>query len=620
MQIVVKARYKQFNGSNSGKGSKNPFSNSTGRPKDKGMNQYVKYITDGAKTAEGEMNEEFTHEKNLMRELIVEGDESMKGENVDLSKLSATEMKRYQQYMEYREGSELLFGTEGIPVKDLKNQLLELEKNNRGGCYIPIISMKEKDAIEAGCDSQQKWIENTNEYVRRYAEIVGIPEGDVRFIAAFHLKDEKERNPKSDAGKQPHVHLIIWDAKQRKSNLKMSHKQIDKIRELADDVWCGDYYRQFYQERNDLRKSMTDDFLGNALEQMRGRINTLVCDISIATANHGRLNQKALKDNAEMLAQIRQKKLAGRELKSGEETLMKKFNINTTEQLNRKIIMFAGINQELDDVVREVLNSPEMKPALERWKEVSLQIKQGKGEAASIESMISDEEKMIETLKNRILGYAKEAIPQGKDAYKAPDGAKQMELLHKIDYMKFKPYVTKDKAESAVDTMVNLMHVYRIPANVASQKMNDLLRRSNVSLNPRDIERLIREEYEKPAVLNSTSYEVGYSMGSLGYDRSYGSGFTKDLYQLYEWRSLDLATLGYVRKSVDELSFADILGNSDLSSDFYRSEYDLAMERIVEERYQELQAKLDVSTQEPEKFISSPESEKWHDKPSSEEL
>ena len=51
MQIVVKARYKQFNGSNTGKGSKNPFSNSTGRPKDKGMNQYVKYITDGAKTA-----------------------------------------------------------------------------------------------------------------------------------------------------------------------------------------------------------------------------------------------------------------------------------------------------------------------------------------------------------------------------------------------------------------------------------------------------------------------------------------------------------------------------------------------------------------------------------------
>ena len=606
MQIVVKTRYKQFTGSNTGKGSKNPFSNSTGRPKDKGMNQYLDYIIDGAKTAEGEFSDNFTHEAEL-----------------DLEKVTASEMKQYQQYMEYRKGSELLFGTEGIPVKELKEQLLELEKQNHGGCYIPIVSMKEKDAIDAGCDSQQKWIENTHEYVKKYAEIVGIPEGDVRFIAAFHLKDEKERNPKSDAGKQPHVHLIIWDAMQRKSNLKMSHKQVDKIRELADDIWCGDYYRQFYQERNDLRKSMTDGFLDNALEQMRGRINTLVCDISIATNNHGRLNQKALKDNAEMLAQIRQKQLAGKDLKKGEEDLLGKFEIDSAEKLNKKIIMFAGINKELDDVVREVLNSSEMKPALDRWREVSLQIKQGKGGTAGVESMVSDEEKMVETLKNRILNYAKEVIPQGKNAYKVPDGAKQMELLHKIDYMKFKPYVTKDKAESAIDTMVNLMHVYRIPANVASQKMNELLRRSNVSLNPRDIERAIQEEYAKPAVLTSTSYEVGYSMGCLGYDRPSGSSFTRDLYELYEWRSLDLATLGYVRKSIDELSYAELIGTPGADPDFYQSEYDRIMEQMVEERYAELEAKINSSAEIPAQNIDAPVVETVEhspSKPSSEEL
>ena len=79
-------------------------------------------------------------------------------------------------------------------------------------------------------------------------------------------------------------------------------------------------------------------------------------------------------------------------------------------------------------------------------------------------------------------------------------------------------------------------------------------------------------------------------MGCLGYDRSSGSDFTKDLYELYEWRSMDLMTLGYVRRTIDELSFADIFSEPiEHGIDFYQSEYDRAMEEIYEERYAELE-------------------------------
>lgn len=94
---------------------------------------------------------------------------------------------------------------------DVDADLDELKKkigDYQGTVWIPIISLKEDDAIDKLLNKESIWMQKTREIAPIIGEKIGIPNSNLNWIAAFHEKPEKEWKK---AGKQPHIHLLIWE-------------------------------------------------------------------------------------------------------------------------------------------------------------------------------------------------------------------------------------------------------------------------------------------------------------------------------------------------------------------------------------------------------------------------
>lgn len=117
-----------------------------------------------------------------------------------------------------------LFTDENADILDVKRDLL----NHKGYVWIPIVSLKEDQARDLMVDNEEKWMEKARNIMPMFAEAIGIPESNLCWLAGFH---EKPVDEQKEAGKQPHLHFIIWEKNPTIKRGKISYQNLQKMRE-----------------------------------------------------------------------------------------------------------------------------------------------------------------------------------------------------------------------------------------------------------------------------------------------------------------------------------------------------------------------------------------------------
>ena len=153
------------------------------------------------------------------------------------------EQKTYADYIATRPRSQGLFTDAG---KDINLRQLSRELNlYQGNLWTIIISLSREDAERLGFDSAARWRDFLRSERSEIAEQFHIPQGNLRWYAAFH--NEKHH---------PHVHLMVWSKDEKEGYL--SEKGVEKLRAsfaksiFAQD-WCNIYDR-YTEARNALRQ------------------------------------------------------------------------------------------------------------------------------------------------------------------------------------------------------------------------------------------------------------------------------------------------------------------------------------------------------------------------------
>ena len=153
------------------------------------------------------------------------------------------EQKTYADYIATRPRSQGLFTDAG---KDINLRQLSRELNlYQGNLWTVIISLSREDAERLGFDNAIRWRDFLRSERSEIAEQFHIPQGDLRWYAAFH--NEKHH---------PHVHLMVWSEDEKEGYL--SERGIEKLRSsfaksiFAQD-WCN-IYDSYTEERSTLRQ------------------------------------------------------------------------------------------------------------------------------------------------------------------------------------------------------------------------------------------------------------------------------------------------------------------------------------------------------------------------------
>ena len=153
------------------------------------------------------------------------------------------EQKTYADYIATRPRSQGLFTDAG---KDINLRQLSRELNlYQGNLWTVIISLSREDAERLGFDNAIRWRDFLRSERSEIAEQFHIPQGDLRWYAAFH--NEKHH---------PHVHLMAWSEDEKEGYL--SERGIEKLRSsfaksiFAQD-WCN-IYDSYTEERSTLRQ------------------------------------------------------------------------------------------------------------------------------------------------------------------------------------------------------------------------------------------------------------------------------------------------------------------------------------------------------------------------------
>ena len=151
--------------------------------------------------------------------------------------------KTYADYIATRPRSQGLFTDAG---KDINLRQLSRELNlYQGNLWTVIISLSREDAERLGFDNAIRWRDFLRSERSEIAEQFHIPQGDLRWYAAFH--NEKHH---------PHVHLMVWSEDEKEGYL--SEIGVEKLRSsfaksiFAQD-WCNTY-DSYTKARNTLRQ------------------------------------------------------------------------------------------------------------------------------------------------------------------------------------------------------------------------------------------------------------------------------------------------------------------------------------------------------------------------------
>ena len=299
--------------------------------------------------------------------------------------------KSYLDYMSDRSGSTGMFTDPNFEIL----QVIRDASNYKGYYFMPFLSMREIDARKYGVLSQTDFENAVVLAMREMPSILKIQKRDFRYLAAFHIKPiEKQNN--SGAGKQPHVHFIIWDQSNDRRKFKMSEKEYERFRSSIFKHLFAKHRTQYYLHRNTLRDEMLieiDRLLNEDLniKPILSQIKMLINNIRNGS---GSLHYGTL------LREHRFIKLNSGSLSKNDDSRTVDFH------LKMKNIEYTELFGYLERLVSYLTETDNMSSIIKEWKDLTTKMREYEGSKLIEKSINDDFQGILTIINNKIIRKA----------------------------------------------------------------------------------------------------------------------------------------------------------------------------------------------------------------------
>ncbi len=277
----------------------------------------------------------------------------------------------YLTYINNRQGSDGLIIDKFESIENLRDHL----KKHEGTIYLPIISLKEKDAIISGLSQPKDWMDKAQFYVEEFAKILGYKYNEVKWIAAYHEKLETNFNKKKDAGKQPHIHFMIWvdgltNSKtiKKRSWEKLKKNELQRARQKASSVFLDSYLSRLKINENRNKKGLR--IVGNSFDEPKNQLMLWQTNLLIekVTKNLGRRSYGSFLLTSSRLEVIHAKISYGIELDKTELSTLEKFGIRKSkDSVLKSILTYEKIFDNLHLLLDWILSDRDLEYIFNEW-------------------------------------------------------------------------------------------------------------------------------------------------------------------------------------------------------------------------------------------------------------
>ncbi|MEG6566029.1 MobP3 family relaxase [Thermoanaerobacterium saccharolyticum] len=247
------------------------------------------------------------------------------------------------KYMDERPGSHGLFSSdENVSLKERMKEL----SNHSGIAWRFILSLKEEDAVKLGYTTRESWEKALRATISDAAAKMGIPESNMRWVAAFHQKKG-----------HPHVHVVMWEKTPQRHRGKLSEG-----------------------ERKDIRKVFLNEIYAKerlALTAEKSAVRDLIRDT-------------AKRDISELLNEVKKARIEIKALNGEKPGLPPTLDQTTREELLEKLkelskimpshgrIAYAYMSPEVKEKAKEItdwlLKQPSFYKSVERYKDLAKEL------------------------------------------------------------------------------------------------------------------------------------------------------------------------------------------------------------------------------------------------------
>lgn len=289
----------------------------------------------------------------------------------------------YNNYISKRFGSTGLFSGIYESIDDLKQELSE----HQNTVYLPIISLKEKDAYMYNLDTEDDWKEKAREYVDEFAKIVGIEKENLRWLCAYHEKTDDKINILKDAGKQPHLHFMIWSPKQNKRGIeRLSKQQLSKMRQKTSSIFLSDHLSEIHEKENELRSRLRNEldiYKSPYYQQELWEIQRM---ITLGTGGKGRLSHKSINNHINVLTIIMNDIIMKNPLSPQKIKYLEKLGLPQDRYvIQERILLFSEAQDKMEKVIDTLLNQHPLKREFNDWIELKREITSTWGNQKEVE-------------------------------------------------------------------------------------------------------------------------------------------------------------------------------------------------------------------------------------------
>jgi hypothetical protein len=148
------------------------------------------------------------------------------------------------KYMSERPGSHGLFDADG--VANLKAATHEI-KCSKSIVWRDVVSLHEDDAARLGYTTREAWEDALRRAMPDVAKAMGISEGNLRWVVAFHQK----------AG-HPHCHISFWEQNPERTRGVVSKGERRDMRKAFMEIIYENERARLYLEKNTIRDLLRD--------------------------------------------------------------------------------------------------------------------------------------------------------------------------------------------------------------------------------------------------------------------------------------------------------------------------------------------------------------------------
>ena len=284
---------------------------------------------------------------------------------------------RKENYMEYISDRPGVVPVDGTPHGLFSDRGMDINleqvmgevANHPGTVWINVISLKREDASRLGFDNVERWQQLLRSHYADISEAFKIEPSHMNWYAAFH-----------NEGHHPHVHMVVYS--KGKNGYDSGHegyltrKAINKLKaSLLKDIF-KDELTNLYTQKSDQRQMVKEQAQRSLLFSLR----------KLGTRGDG-IGKNESDEKIEMMLQSLGKNLSGIKGKKVYGYLHK------------------NIKNQVDAILSEIENIPEVKEAYEKWCEYQKAIgSYYRDDVAGISSLSQNKE--FKSIKNMIIQIA----------------------------------------------------------------------------------------------------------------------------------------------------------------------------------------------------------------------